>query len=84
MVSLRLQHSEMRACMNGLKLVAFFSMAEMTHVESPIVETVATGSGKTRVILYWSLEANTNADISDHGIVSPSLRGVTLALAEMM
>ena len=84
MVSLNVQLSEMCACMNRLKLVAFLSIADMTQVESPIVETVATSLGKTRVTLYCSLVASTNADISGQGIVSPSLRGVTLALAEMM
>ena len=81
MVSLSVQLSEMRVCMNGLKLVAFLSIADMTQVESPIVETVATALGKTHVTLYCSLVASTNVDISDLGIVSPSFKGVTLALA---
>ena len=34
-LSLRLKISESLACMKGLKLVAFFSSAEITQVESP-------------------------------------------------
>ena len=62
MVSLSVQLSEMHACMNGLKLIAFLSIADMTQVESPIVETVATASGKTCGTLYCSLVVSTNVD----------------------
>ena len=70
--------------MKGLKLVAFLSIAEITHVLSPIVDTTATFSGKMRDTLYCSLEAKTSPDISALGIVSPSFSGVTRALAETM
>ena len=70
--------------MNGLKATAFLSMVEIMQVLSPRVEMDPTGSGKTFATLYCNLDARTSPDISDLGIVSPILRGVTQALAEMM
>ena len=59
-------------------------MEDMTHVESPIVQTEVGLSGRTLAILFWSLLHRTTEDILLRGTVSPALIGVTLALADAM
>ena len=70
--------------MQGFNAVAFFSNAEMTHVESPMQEAEPKPPSYNDNALDISLEHSNNPDTSDLGIVSPVFSGVTRDLVARM
>ena len=69
--------------MKGLKLIAFLSKEDMIHVESPTHDTEPKPPLYNLTALAMSLVHSKSPDNSDLGIVNPTLRGVTHALAAM-
>ena len=67
--------------MSGLKAVAFFSNAEIIHVESPRQDAELNPPSYRETAFAMNLEHNSNPETSNFGILKPVLRGVTRALA---
>ena len=71
-------------CMYGLKAVAFFSNADIIHVESPIQEAELKAHLYNETALDINLEHSNKPDTSDLGIVKLVLSGVIRDLVAKM